>query len=124
MDREERPDVDAIYMSAVQAMTGQGGWPMTVFLTPDGEPFFGGTYFPPQDRGGLPAFPRVLEVMADTYRDKRSEVLETSQKLISHIRGISPKDNDLEILELDVMTEWLGPWQKKNVQDLAIHSHF
>ena len=72
VDREERPDVDAIYMSAVQAMTGQGGWPMTVFLTPDGEPFFGGTYFPPEDRGGLPAFPRVLEVMADTYRDKLS----------------------------------------------------
>tara|TARA_Y100000588_G_scaffold130035_1_gene142429 strand:- start:7968 stop:10013 length:2046 start_codon:yes stop_codon:yes gene_type:complete len=103
VDREERPDVDAIYMSAVQAMTGQGGWPMTVFLTPDGEPFFGGTYFPPQDRGGLPAFPRVLEVMADTYRDKRSEVLETSQKLISHIRGISPKDNDLEILESKII---------------------
>lgn len=103
VDREERPDVDAIYMSAVQAMTGQGGWPMTVFLTPNGEPFFGGTYFPPQDRGGLPAFPRVLEVMADTYRDKRSEVLETSQKLISHIRGISPKDNDLEILESKII---------------------
>ena len=103
VDREERPDVDAIYMSAVQAMTGQGGWPMTVFLTPDGEPFFGGTYFPPQERGGLPAFPRVLEVMADTYRDKRSEVLETSQKLISHIRGISPKDNDLEILESKII---------------------
>ena len=103
VDREERPDVDAIYMSAVQAMTGQGGWPMTVFLTPDGEPFFGGTYFPPEDRGGLPAFPRVLEVMADTYRDKRSEVLETSQKLISHIRGISPKDNDLEILESKII---------------------
>lgn len=103
VDREERPDVDSIYMSAVQAMTGQGGWPMTVFLTPNGEPFFGGTYFPPQDRGGLPAFPRVLEVMADTYRDKRSEVLETSQKLISHIRGISPKDNDLEILESKII---------------------
>ena len=61
VDREERPDVDSIYMSAVQAITGQGGWPMTVFLTPNGEPFYGGTYFPPEDRGGLPAFPRVLE---------------------------------------------------------------
>ena len=62
VDREERPDLDAIYMEAVQAMTGQGGWPMTVFLTPDGEPFYGGTYFPPADRMGMPGFPRVLAV--------------------------------------------------------------
>src|SRR5438270_2308611 len=60
VDREERPDIDAIYMDAVQAMTGQGGWPMTVFLTPSGEPFFAGTYFPPSDRHGLPGFARVL----------------------------------------------------------------
>ena len=59
VDREERPDIDSIYMGAVQAMTGQGGWPMTVFLTPDGKPFYGGTYFPPEERGGLPSFPRV-----------------------------------------------------------------
>ncbi len=60
VDREERPDLDAVYMQAVQAMTGQGGWPMTVFLTPAGEPFYGGTYFPPDDRHGMPAFRRVL----------------------------------------------------------------
>ena len=60
VDREERPDVDAVYMEAVSALTGQGGWPMTVFLTPDGEPFFGGTYFPPEPRHGLPAFRQLL----------------------------------------------------------------
>src|ERR671914_1898497 len=60
VDREERPDVDGIYMQAVQAMTGHGGWPMTVFLTPDGAPFYGGTYFPPEDRRGMPSFTRVL----------------------------------------------------------------
>ncbi|HEX3157363.1 MAG TPA: thioredoxin domain-containing protein [Gemmatimonadaceae bacterium] len=68
VDREERPDLDAIYMQAVQAMTGQGGWPMTVFLTPDGEPFYGGTYFPPDDRHGMPSFRRVLAGVAQAYR--------------------------------------------------------
>src|SRR5574338_612975 len=62
VDREERPDVDQIYMQAVQAMTGRGGWPMTVFLTPDGVPFYGGTYFPPVDRHGMPAFPHPHEI--------------------------------------------------------------
>ena len=70
VDREERPDVDHIYMNAVQMLTGRGGWPMTVFLTPDGKPFYGGTYFPPQDRHGLPGFRRVLLAIAQAYRDK------------------------------------------------------
>src|SRR5690606_2902778 len=61
LDREERPDVDHIYMSAVQMLTGRGGWPMSVFLTPAGEPFYGGTYFPPEDRHGMPGFPRLLD---------------------------------------------------------------
>src|SRR5690606_26922809 len=74
VDREERPDLDAIYMTAVQAMTGQGGWPLTAALTPDGEPFFGGTYFPPADRYGQPAFRRVLEALAAAWRDHRDEV--------------------------------------------------
>ena len=68
VDREERPDVDSIYMQAVQAMTGHGGWPMTVFLTPAGEPFYGGTYFPPEDRHGMPSFRRILLSVADAYR--------------------------------------------------------
>ena len=71
VDREERPDVDSVYMSAVQAMTGHGGWPMTVFLTPEGRPFYGGTYYPPEDRGGMPSFPRVLHSVAQAYRTRR-----------------------------------------------------
>ncbi len=72
VDREERPDLDDVYMAAVQALTGSGGWPMSVFLTPELEPFFGGTYFPPDDRHGLPAFRRVLDGVADAYRNRRS----------------------------------------------------
>jgi uncharacterized protein YyaL (SSP411 family) len=74
VDREERPDLDGIYMDAVQAMTGSGGWPMTVFLAPDGTPFYAGTYFPPEDRHGLPSFRRVLEAVAEGWRDKREEL--------------------------------------------------
>ncbi|HLZ22505.1 MAG TPA: thioredoxin domain-containing protein [Ktedonobacterales bacterium] len=74
VDREERPDVDALYMDAVQALTGSGGWPMTVFLTPDGAPFFGGTYFPPVDRYGMPGFPRLLRSIAALYSDRRDDV--------------------------------------------------
>ncbi|MBM3933803.1 MAG: thioredoxin domain-containing protein [SAR202 cluster bacterium] len=86
VDREERPDVDSIYMSAVQAMTGRGGWPMTVFMTPDGKPFYGGTYFPPEDRRGMPGFPRVLQALAEVYRENRGEILKTSGQLMQHMR--------------------------------------
>ena len=81
VDREERPDVDAIYMEAVQAMTNHGGWPMTVFLTPDGKPFFGGTYFPPADRAGMSGFPRVLRSVADAFHNRRNEVAESAKQL-------------------------------------------
>jgi hypothetical protein len=81
VDREERPDVDQIYMQAVQAMTGHGGWPMTVFLTPDGQPFYGGTYFPPVDRHGIPAFPRLLQALADAWANRRGEVLQSGRQL-------------------------------------------
>jgi uncharacterized protein YyaL (SSP411 family) len=81
VDREERPDVDQIYMQAVQSMTGHGGWPMTVFLTPDGEPFYGGTYFPPVERHGLPGFPRLLQALADAWAHRRGEVLSSAQKI-------------------------------------------
>jgi uncharacterized protein YyaL (SSP411 family) len=74
VDREERPDLDTIYMAAVQAITGQGGWPMTVFLTPDGEPFYGGTYFPPEPRHGMPAFRTVLDSISTVYQQRRSDV--------------------------------------------------
>ena len=81
VDREERPDLDAIYMQAVQAMTGQGGWPMTVFLTPEGEPFYGGTYFPPEDRHGLPGFRRLLMTVSAAWREKRGDVQRAAESL-------------------------------------------
>ena len=103
VDREERPDVDSIYMGAVQAMTGQGGWPMTVFMTPEGKPFYGGTYFPPEDRGGLPAFPRVLEAIASAYRNNRSQIRQTTEQLLAHMRQASAGMRGMEPLTTDVM---------------------
>ncbi|HCL29600.1 MAG TPA: thioredoxin domain-containing protein [Candidatus Latescibacteria bacterium] len=85
VDREERPDIDEIYMTAVQAMTGQGGWPMTVFLTPDLRPYYGGTYYPPDDRHGRPGFPRVLQAVSDHYTGQRDRVEEQAEKLRSFI---------------------------------------
>jgi uncharacterized protein YyaL (SSP411 family) len=87
VDREERPDLDSLYMTAVQGMTGRGGWPMTVFLTPDGRPFYGGTYFPPEDRHGLPAFRRVLLSIADAYANRRDELLKAGSELVEHLRA-------------------------------------
>jgi uncharacterized protein len=85
VDREERPDVDALYMDAVVALTGHGGWPMTVFLTPDGEPFLGGTYFPPEPRHGLPSFRQVLRAVADAYRERRGDVVRQARSLTESI---------------------------------------
>ena len=97
VDREERPDLDDVYMAAVQAMTGGGGWPMSVFLTPDLEPFFGGTYFPPEDRHGMPGFRRVLEAMADAYATRREEVVKQADAVAAHLRHqleVSPGRGD------------------------------
>src|SRR5690349_2619428 len=89
VDREERPDLDQIYMNAVQMMTHHGGWPMTVFLTPDGVPFYGGTYFPPTPRYQMPAFSQVLLGVADAYRNRRGELLEAGRNLLDHMRAAS-----------------------------------
>jgi uncharacterized protein YyaL (SSP411 family) len=86
VDREERPDLDQIYMTAVQAMTGSGGWPMSVFLTPNGYPFYGGTYFPPQPRYGMPSFTQILHAIVDAWQDRRDELLASGQKLVDAIR--------------------------------------
>jgi uncharacterized protein YyaL (SSP411 family) len=86
VDREERPDVDAIYMDAVQAMVGRGGWPMTVFLTPDGRPFFGGTYFPKEPRAGMPSFLQLCQAVAQTWSDRRGDVDEQAERLASALR--------------------------------------
>ena len=89
VDREERPDVDSIYMSAVQSMTGHGGWPMSVFLSPDGKPFYGGTYFPNEDRGGMPSFPRILTAVAEAYRERRDEIEQSSTRIVNTISSQS-----------------------------------
>ncbi|MGD0509549.1 MAG: thioredoxin domain-containing protein, partial [Terriglobales bacterium] len=85
VDRDERPDIDSRYQAAVSALSGQGGWPLTAFLTPDGKPFYGGTYFPPADSYGRPSFKRVLLSIAAAYRDKHGEVLEQAQMVESAI---------------------------------------
>ncbi len=98
VDREERPDLDAIYMNAVQMMTGSGGWPMTVFLTPDGKPFYGGTYFPPVDRYGMPGFPRVLISVAEAYRARRDEIENSAEGMLGELkrldRVVAPKGGE------------------------------
>ncbi|WP_327295617.1 MULTISPECIES: thioredoxin domain-containing protein [unclassified Streptomyces] len=89
VDREERPDVDAVYMEAVQAATGQGGWPMSVFMTPDGEPFYFGTYFPPESRHGMPSFRQVLEGVTAAWTDRRGEVNGVAAKVVEDLAGRS-----------------------------------
>jgi uncharacterized protein YyaL (SSP411 family) len=87
VDREERPDLDEIYMTSVQLMTGQGGWPLSVFLTPDLEPFYGGTYFPPVDRFGMPSFKTVLSSVAEAWRDKPDKIAEVAGQMVEAIRA-------------------------------------
>ena len=85
VDREERPDVDAVYMQATQALTGQGGWPMSVFLTPDRKPFYAGTYFPPTPRHGMPSFPQVLRAISEAWRDRRAELLISASEIVRQL---------------------------------------
>ena len=95
VDREERPDLDAIYMDAVQAMTGGGGWPLTAFLTPDGKPFYAGTYFPPEDRHGIPAFRKILIAVSDAWRERREEVLAQGDRVVRVIaQGVEAVSGD------------------------------
>ena len=103
VDREERPDLDQIYMNAVQMMTHHGGWPMTVFLTPDAVPFYGGTYFPPQDRYNIPGFPRVLISVADAYRERHDEISENSVSLINELRRLSETGGSDHPIETELL---------------------
>src|SRR5438477_1491235 len=82
VDREERPDIDQIYMTAVQLLTQHGGWPMSVFLTPSLQPFYGGTYFPPVDRYGMPSFKRLIGALADAWKTRRDEILGSAGKIV------------------------------------------
>ena len=94
VDREERPDIDSIYMDAVQAISGQGGWPLTVFLTPKGVPFFGGTYYPPEDRPGMPGFPKVIESVLDAFNNRRDQINEASERIVEHLQNSAAFKSD------------------------------
>src|SRR5499427_950118 len=94
VDREERPDVDAIYMEAVQSITGHGGWPMTVFLDPDGVPFYGGTYFPPDESRGMPSFRMVMEAVLDAFERKREEIRERAPATRARLAAVGEIEPD------------------------------
>ncbi len=108
VDREERPDLDAIYMDAVQAMTGSGGWPMSVFLTPEGQPFYGGTYYPPAPRYGMPSFSQVLIAVSDAYANKRADIEGQAERLTAALArsgNIAPGGDELSPR---ILTEAVG----------------
>jgi uncharacterized protein YyaL (SSP411 family) len=104
VDREERPDLDAVYMNAVVSMTGQGGWPMTVFLMPDGRPFYGGTYFPPAPRMNMPAFQQVLAAVDDVWRTKRDDVTGMAEKLTGALGAAAQQAPSDDLLTDDLLT--------------------
>jgi uncharacterized protein len=133
VDREERPDLDSIYMDAVVAMTGQGGWPMSVFLTPDGKPFFGGTYFPPEPRYNLRSFREILTIIADLWRNDRDQLLKSAVDVTAYIRSIhtpadgatqmTPEILDRAAFNLIQQYDWkFGGWGKapKFPQPMAV----
>jgi len=103
VDREERPDLDSIYMNAVQMMTGHGGWPMTMFLTPDLKPFYGGTYYPPEDRRGMAGFPRVLTAIADSYKNRRDEISSTADAITAELKKSDRFTASNEMLTTEVL---------------------
>ena len=113
VDREERPDLDAVYMDAVVAMAGHGGWPMTVFLTPDGEPFFGGTYYPPEPRHGLPSFRQVLTAISDTWRERRDDVARQAQALVEAVRQTALQQPSHEPLTSGLLTAAVAGLQRQ-----------
>jgi len=108
VDREERPDIDAIYMAAVQAMTGSGGWPMSVFMTPDLEPFFGGTYFPPRQKYGRPGFEELLRQMHTVWTDHRQDVIQQARQMMSRLRSRAEADTRGTIPGRELLTQALA----------------
>ena len=103
VDREERPDLDQIYMNAVQMMTGHGGWPMTVFLTPEGVPFYGGTYFPPEDRYNMAGFPRVLLSVAEAFRSQKDQVEHTATTMLGELRQVGIAEPSREMITTEIL---------------------
>ena len=110
VDREERPDVDAVYLEAVQSITGQGGWPLTVFLDPDGTPFYGGTYFPPEPRHGMPSFRMVMEAVTESWRNRRDRIAAAAERIrdqLGAVARIEPSPEDPSPAELEAATQAL-----------------
>ena len=112
VDREERPDIDAIYMAAVQRMTGQGGWPMTLFLTPEGEPFYGGTYYPPHDRGQFPGFTRVLQSVHTAWVDRAPQLRTAAGQLREEIAQLLLPHPSEDVLTIDSLTNIMTTLQQ------------
>src|SRR6266508_5247735 len=113
VDREERPDLDQIYMTAVQGLTGRGGWPMTVFLTPEGKPFYGGTYYPPEDRMGMPGFRKVLLSVSDAYKGQRSQVDLQAERLTAFINEQTLMHAPADALEPVLLDDAFGALTKQ-----------
>jgi len=105
VDREERPDLDEIYMNAVQMLTGRGGWPMTVFLTPEGKPFYGGTYYPPEDRYGVPGLPKILQGVANAYRDKPQDVERSVEQILAGLQRMSRSAESQQLFSSDIIAQ-------------------
>jgi len=113
VDREERPDLDSIYMSAVTAMTGHGGWPMTVFLTADGRPFYSGTYFPREPRHGMPSFKQILTGVADAWKNQQDKVQEGAEQITRHLRQTVGVNAEVESLDTDILTAAVDDLKKR-----------
>src|SRR5215471_3519550 len=108
VDRDERPDIDSRYQVAISSISGQGGWPLTAFLTPDGKPFYGGTYFPPNDHYGRPSFRRVLTTIADAFREKNTEVIQQAglvEEAIRHSESLEGKSGDFSTVAVEEIIE-------------------
>src|SRR3954449_11057905 len=109
VDRDERPDIDSRYQAAIAAMTGQGGWPLTGFLTPEGKPFFGGTYFPPDEGYGRPSFKRVLLTLAQTFKEKRGDIDEQAEQVMSMIsRAETYAGREKEVVSPQIVDHIIG----------------
>ena len=104
VDREERPDLDQVYMAAVQMLTGRGGWPMSVFLTPDLEPFYAGTYWPPKSKHGMPGFDQVISAVAAAWRERRASAVQTAGEIAAHLRQSAASASAPEEFSPDLLT--------------------